>query len=101
MTDQELDRYMQEEILFFTSEKMMTQHKSHVEFILELTSFGAIDRRFTLQTLESLCFTLETERGRKLYLSVLTHIAKYCPDLAEKYWKIYDNQENLKERYRT
>lgn len=69
MTDRELDRYMQEKKLIFTSEKMMEQQKSYVEFILEITNFGAIDRRFTSQMLEFLCFTLETERGRKLYLS--------------------------------
>jgi len=45
------------------------------------------------------CFTLHTEKGRELYIKLLNHAGKQSTIMADKYWGVYDNQENLINRY--
>jgi len=100
MTEQELTLYIEEKKAYFTHPELMKVFESNVEEILQMTEFAFTERVLTLWMFEFLCFTIHTVKGKELYLRLLSHIGKYCPDLSAKYWQVYDNQENLKERYR-
>lgn len=100
MTDENLNTYMEDKKKFFTGREQLLYIKKGVDDLLNTTKFTPLDRLCAVSLFEFLCFTIHTSEGKALYLQLLNHVSRYCPHIAEKYWKIFDNQENLKERYR-
>lgn len=100
MTDEELKIYMEDKKKLFTSPKTFPDIETIVNKLLDISTFAFEARVYARWTFEFLCFTIHTPRGRELYLKLLNHVTRYCPDIAQMYWEIFDNQENMKERYR-
>jgi hypothetical protein len=100
MTDEELDDYVKKHQGIFTRPKKFAELEKEVGKILNISDFTFIIRVYTCWLFEFLCFTIHTAAGREMYIDLLSHISRHCPDIAQKYWDIFDNQENLKERYR-
>jgi hypothetical protein len=99
MTETELHIYFEEKRQIFANPEMLIDLSMQVNRICEVTDFDIAWRFAAIFVFELLCFSLDTPQGRELYLRLLTHIAPYCPQLAEKYWKVFDNQENIINRY--
>lgn len=100
MTDENLNTYMEDKKKFFTGQEQLLYIKKGVDDLLNTSEFTFHDRLCATSLFELLCFTIHTMEGKALYLKLLNHTSLHCPDIAEKYWEIFDNQENLKERYR-
>lgn len=100
MTDEELSIYIEEKKAFFTSAENFPDLEKRVFELLDVSEFTFIEKLFSSWVFEFLCFTLHTPAGRDLYIKLLNHVTLYCPDIAQKYWRIFDDQENMKERYR-
>lgn len=100
MTDEELVIYIEDKKAFFTSPDKFSDMEKKVSELLNTTKFTFVERIYSTWMFEFLCFTLHTPAGRELYIKLLDHITLYCPDIAQKYWEIFDDQENMKERYR-
>jgi len=99
MTEADLHIYWENKKQLFTDSEMLSTLAKHVNRLCENTEFDLGERLVAIFFFEMLCFTLETTQGRQMYLQLLNHIAPFRPDLADKYWKIFDNQENIINRY--
>ena len=99
MTETELQIYFENRKQIFTDSGMLLTLAKHVNRLCENTEFDLAERLIAVFIFELLCFTLETAQGRQMYLRLLNHAAPFCPDMAEKYWEIFDNQENIINRY--
>ncbi|MDR2914206.1 MAG: hypothetical protein LBV74_05170 [Tannerella sp.] len=100
MTDEELKIYVKDKRKFFTSPETFLDIETKVNELLNVSEFTFEEKIYTRWVFEFLCFTIHTSRGCELYLKLLNHVTRYCPDIALKYWDIFDDQENMKERYR-
>ena len=100
MDDHELKIYLANRQRQFTDPKTFPSLGKLVNEILQVTQFTVIQGLIVITAFEFLCFTIHTAEGRSLYLKLLNHIAPYFPEMAEKYWAIFDRQEKLIERYR-
>ena len=99
MTETELQIYWENKKQLFTNPDVLSAFEQQVNRLCEETKFDPADRFVAIFIFEVLCFTLETTQGRQMYLRLLNHAARFYPEVAEKYWKIYDNQENIINRY--
>jgi hypothetical protein len=99
MTETELYIYFEEKRRIFANPEMLDYLSRKVEELCNLKFFDYFEQFLIVFVFELLCFSLDTSKGRELYLRLLTHIAPYYPQLAERYWKVFDNQENIINRY--
>lgn len=99
MTERELDAYMQEKKAYYTSEESMRTLESNVEQLLHAGKLTLSETIIACWTLELLCFTIHTPRGRDLYLQLVKLLSSNNDKMSKKYWEIYDDQENLRKRY--
>lgn len=100
MTDEELTIYIEEKKELFTGPEAFPYMENKVSELLNTSKFTFFEKVLASWMFELLCFTIHTSEGKALYLKLLNHVTIYCPNIAQKYWEIFDNQENMKERYR-
>ena len=100
MTDNELKIYMKKRQRQFTDPEVLVAFESLVNEILQITQFTIVQKFTVIIAFEFLCFAIHTDEGRKMYLKLLNHVAPHYPDIAQKYWTIFDSQESMIERYR-
>jgi hypothetical protein len=100
MTDNELKIYMKKRQQQFADPEILLAFEGLVNEILKITQFTIVQKMTVFVALEFLCFAIHTDDGRKMYLKLLNHVAPHCPDIAQKYWAIFDRQESMIERYR-
>jgi len=100
MNEEELARYMERKREEYSSPEVMNNLKQMVSYMLNIEVYGFAEKVLAGWTLEILCFTIHTTEGRGMYLALLEHLGKHHSQMAKKYWEIYDNQENIIERYR-
>jgi hypothetical protein len=100
MDDTELKIYMENRTRQFSDPQVLAGLEKLVNEILQVTQFTIMQKFIIVTAFEFLCFTLDTSEGRAMYIKLLNHIAPYFPNMAEKYWAIFDNQENLITRYK-
>jgi hypothetical protein len=99
MTAQELQDYFEEKKAIFTQPEAMRVLEERVVTLLNKTDYDLYDKTLASWTLELLCFTLHTEKGKNLYIKLLNHAGKQSTIIADRYWDVYDNQESLINRY--
>jgi hypothetical protein len=99
MSESELKIYFEERKRQFTQPEVLVNLEKMVNEILQTTEFTFSRKVVISWAFEILCFTVETKDGRALYLKLLQHIVPFLPDIAEKYWKIFDTQEKMIYRY--
>jgi len=99
MTETELQIYFENRKQIFTEPELLSTFEQQVNRLCKNKDFDLGERLVAVFLFELLCFTLETPQGRQLYIQLLNHVAPFRPELAEKYWKIFDNQENIINRY--
>jgi len=99
MSESELEIYWEHKKQLFTTPKVLSVLAREVNRLCENTKLDFGEQYIAVFIFELLCFTLEIPQGRQMYLRLLNHIAPFRPEIAEKYWRIFDNQENMKKRY--
>ncbi len=102
-TQQELDRYMEEKIAYYTTPEALNQFESNVKGFEEIyqknKAFTLAEAAAICLNMEWLCFTIHIPQGSKLFLKLLKLLSFKNANVAQRYWDVYDNKENLKERY--
>ena len=99
MTETELDIYWENKKEYYTRPDVLVSLEDKINRLCEVTELSIEWGAKVILMFELLCFTLDTPQGRKLYLKLLNHAAPFYPKISERYWAVYDNQENMKRRY--
>ncbi|MDR1370953.1 MAG: hypothetical protein LBJ72_12650 [Dysgonamonadaceae bacterium] len=99
MPNEKTDIYWKLKQQYYTRPDILFSLEDEINRLCEVTGFSFEWRVCVHWTFELLCFTLDTPQGRAMYLKLLNHIAPHCPDIAEKYWVVFDRQENMNRRY--
>lgn len=100
MNDSELVSYFEMRKKQLTEPDFFTIIEQLTNKILKAEQLTFSHRLLSIISFELLCLTIHTHKGRTMYIELLTRIAPFFPEMAEKYWIIFDNQEDLMERYR-
>lgn len=79
--------------------KYVIQNLDNIEVLIEYLKSGFFSCEFadmiTERTLSILLVTTDTERGRGLFIRVLEYAKTRSPELADRYWHLYDSGEDI------
>ena len=99
MTEAELDIYWEHKKQYYTQPDVLVSLEDKINWLCEITELSLAWQFSVITMFELLCFTLDTPKGREMYIKLLNHVAPHYPKIVEKYWGVFDNQENMKRRY--
>ncbi len=94
-----LEQYFAEKKEYYSRPENLKRLEQDVENILQFTEFNFMERVAIRWTFEFILMIIDTPKGKELFIKLLEFIKNDCPDLAEMYWSIYDDQENIIEKH--